>query len=116
MLYEQLAEANMGKRNFKQAENYFNLSYAWNFGAGKYLESAQTLTNEAYSLYYKAYKNFPRAISGFKRALGILRLEMFRLKLKHWKHLIYVEVSQTFLWNRHSMIRRLNILHMHLIK
>jgi len=73
MLYEQLAQANIGKRNFKQAENYFNLSYAWNFGAGKYLESAQTLTNEANYLYYKEYKNFPRAISGFKRALGILQ-------------------------------------------
>ena len=73
MLYEQLAEANMGKGNFKQAENYFNLSYEWNFNAGKYLECAQTLTNEAYSLYYKAYKNFPRAISGFKRALEILQ-------------------------------------------
>ncbi len=28
-----------------------------------YLECAQTLTNEAYLLYYKEYKNFPRAIS-----------------------------------------------------
>ena len=73
MLYEQLAEVNMGKGNFKQAENYFNLAYDWNFKAGKHLECAQNLTNEAYGLYYKGYRNFSKAISGFKRALKILR-------------------------------------------
>jgi CHAT domain-containing protein len=73
MLYEQLAEAYMGRGNFKQAENYFNLAYEWNFKAGKLLECAQNLTNEAYGLYYKGYRNFPKAISEFKRALRILQ-------------------------------------------
>ena len=53
MLYAQLSEANMGKGNFRQAENYFKLSYEWNFKAGKYVRVRQTLTNEAYGLYYK---------------------------------------------------------------
>ena len=74
MLYEQLAEANMGKRNFKQAENYFNLSYAWNFGSWQISGIRANIDESSLLLYYKAYKNFPRAISGFKRALKILRI------------------------------------------
>jgi len=72
-LYEQLAGANMGKGNLKQAENYFNLSSVWHLNAGNYLECAQALTNKSYGLYYKGYRNFSKAISGFKQALKILR-------------------------------------------
>ena len=43
MFYSQLSEATMGKGSFKQAENYFKLSYEWNFNKGKQLECAQTL-------------------------------------------------------------------------
>ncbi len=35
MLYCSLQKLSMGKGNFKQAENYFKLSYEWNFNTGK---------------------------------------------------------------------------------
>ncbi len=74
MLYSQLSEATMGKGNFKQAENYFKLSYEWHFKKGNQLVCARTLTNQAYGLYYKVYKNYPKAIGQFKRALKTLQI------------------------------------------
>ena len=97
MFYLQLSEATMGKGSFKQAENYFKLSYEWNFKKGNQLECAKTLNDQAYLLYYKAYKNYPKALSLFKRALKILQVGNITVETKALEAFnIYGNIANVF--------------------
>ena len=77
-LYSQMAELQLHKENYKQANFFFNTSLKWDMRAGYNFNCKQTTKDIGYSIYFRHFKDYGKALIYYKKALGYVNREKAR--------------------------------------